>query len=132
MHVFDQPIKGNAIGFTLLETMVALGLLSLVILFSTTFLVTVIQTNTFSQNRSGALALAQDKLEDLRANSRSKAQNETEFGITSGNMKTLFCRETVVSRAPGEGSTLVAVKVTWTGPRGNQPHQVQLATQLAE
>ena len=54
-------------GFTLLETVVALGLFSLVLLFSTHTLVTIIKTNAFSQNRTGALALAQGKLESLKS-----------------------------------------------------------------
>ena len=61
-----------------METVIALGLFSLVLLFSTNTLITIIKTNALSQNRTGALALAQGKMESLKSQPVSGLKGETE------------------------------------------------------
>jgi prepilin-type N-terminal cleavage/methylation domain-containing protein len=125
-------LKVKPPGFSLLELILALGLVSLVVLFSNNFLITVIQTNAFSQNRTAALALAQEKIEDLKARPVSSLQNESESGITNGNLNTLFGRETAVAKSSREASWRISVRVTWPRREGGGEHQVALTSQLAE
>jgi type II secretory pathway pseudopilin PulG len=119
-------------GFTLLETVIAFGLFSLVLLFSTNTLLTIIKTNALSQNQTGALALAQGKMESLKAQPLSVLKGETETQVTNGNLPVIYRRETSISPGTPAGLTLVTVKVTWPSETASKPHQVELATLIAE
>jgi len=119
-------------GFTLLETVIALGLFSLVLLFSTNTLITIIKTNALSQNRTGALALAQGKMESLKSQPVSVLKAETEAQVTNGNLPVVYRRETSISPGTPAGCALVTVKVTWPSETASKPHQVELATLMAE
>ena len=114
-----------------MEILMALGLLNLVVLAATVFLVTVIQTNATSQIRSGALALAQEKIENLKTGPPARWENETESQVTTGNLKTFFDRETTVSRVVGEALVIISVRVSWPDRDGARRHHVELATQWA-
>lgn len=125
-------LKIKQSGFSLLELVLALGLVSLVVLFSADFLISVIQTNAFSQNRTAALALAQEKMEDLKAQPTSAINNESEAMVTNGNLGTFFRRETSVIKNGSEATLRVAVRVTWPRRDGGGEHQVALSSQIAE
>ena len=119
-------------GFTLLETVIALGLFSLVLLFSGNTLITIIKTNALSQNRTGALALAQGKMESLKSQPVSDLKGETEAQVTNGNLPVVYRRETSISPGTPTGCALVTVKVTWPSETASKLHQVELATLIAE
>ena len=119
-------------GFTLLETVIALGLFSLVLLSSTNTLITIIKTNALSQNRTGALALAQGKMESLKSQPVSALKGETEMQVTNGNLPVVYRRETSISPGTPTGCALVTVRVTWPSETATKPHQVELATLIAE
>ena len=125
-------LKSIRSGFSLLELILALGLVSLVVLFSSNFLITVIHAQAFSQNRTAALALAQEKMEDLRAQPLASVHNEREEGITNGNLNTFFLRETTVVRNGSPAFLRISVRVTWPRRDGGGEHQVALSSQLAE
>jgi prepilin-type N-terminal cleavage/methylation domain-containing protein len=129
IHSGPSPKPG---GFTLLETVIALGLFSLVLLFSTSTLVTIIKTNALSQNRTGALALAQGKMETLKSQPASGLKGETELQVTNGNLPAIYRRETSISRGTPTGCALVTVRVSWSSETASKPHQVELATLIAE
>lgn len=120
------------LGFTLLETIIALGLFSLILLFSTNLLVTVIRTNALAQNQTGALALAQGKMESVKSLPVSGLKGETEEQVTNGNLPVVYRRETSISPGTPAGCALVTVKVTWPSETASKPHQVELATLMAE
>lgn len=130
-HPVPDPNQ-NPGGFTLLETVIALGLLSLVLLFSSTLLVMVIKTNALAQNQTGALALAQGKMEALKSLPVAGLKGETETQVTNGNLPLLYRRETSIDREEAPGCALVTVKVTWPSETESRPHRVELATRLAE
>jgi len=60
-------------GFTLIEVLVAIAIMSLVLTGLTSMGVTTIQADTHSRRQSAAVSLAQAKLEDLRVLPRSDA-----------------------------------------------------------
>ena len=115
-----------------MEAVIALGLFSLVLLFSTNTLITIIKTNGLSQNRTGALALAQGKMEALKSQPLSVLKGETEAQVTNGNLPVIYCRETSIIPGTPPGCALVTVKVTWPSETASKPHQVELATLIAE
>jgi prepilin-type N-terminal cleavage/methylation domain-containing protein len=119
-------------GFTLLEMVIALGLFSLVLLFSSNTLISIIKTNALSQNRTGALALAQGKMEFLKSQPVSVLKGEAEAQVINGNLPVVYRRETSISPGTTTGCVLVTVKVTWPSETASKPHQVELATLIAE
>lgn len=119
-------------GFSLLEAILALGLVSLVVLFSSNFLITVIQANALSQNRTAALALAQEKIEDWKGRPAPAPGLESEINITNGSLATFFSRETSVVRNGSDAALRIAVRVTWPRREGAGDHQVALSSKLAE
>ena len=125
-----KVLEKEHLGFSLLELVLALGLVSLVVLFSTNFLVTIIQANGFSQNHTAALALAQEKMEDLKSRPVSELGNESEVMVTNGNLSTFFRRETSVAKSGPEALWRISVRVSWSGREGG--HQVALSSQVAE
>jgi type II secretory pathway pseudopilin PulG len=130
-----QPDPGPnqyPVGFTLLETVIALGLLSVVLLFSSTLLVTVIKTNALAQNQTGALALAQGRMETLKSLPVAGLKAETESQVTNGNLPLIYRRETAIDREEAPGCALVTVKVTWPSETASRLHQVELSTLIAE
>jgi type II secretory pathway component PulJ len=127
-----KGLKINGLGFSLLELVLALGLVSLVVLFATNFLVAIIQTNAFSQDRTAALALAQDKMEDLKARLAPAIVSEQEFNVTNGNSGTLFRRATSITKSGREESLVIAVQVSWPRRDGKGEHRVALSSQIAQ
>lgn len=127
-----KGLKINGPGFSLLELVLALGLVSLVVLFATNFLVAIIQTNAFSQDRTAALALAQEKMEDLKARSSLTALDEQEINVTNGNSGTFFRRSTSVAQRGGGKALLISVQVTWPRRNGPGDHRVALSSQTAQ
>jgi prepilin-type N-terminal cleavage/methylation domain-containing protein len=126
-----KGLKINGPGFSLLELVLALGLISLVVLFATNFLVTIIQTNAFSQDRTAALALAQEKMEDLKARPAPAIVSEQEINVTNGNSGTFFRRATSITKIGREESLVIAVQVTWPRRDGRGEHRVALSSQIA-
>jgi type II secretory pathway component PulJ len=126
------PFLPEQEGFTLLENVIALGLLSLVLLLSTETLLVIMKTNAVSQNRTGALALAQEKMESLKSQPVSDLRGESEGQVTNGNLPLVYQRETTIDRGGPSGCALVTVTVSWRSDPGESPHRVELATLIAE
>jgi prepilin-type N-terminal cleavage/methylation domain-containing protein len=75
-------MKHDTGGFTLIEVLVAISLMSLVMAGLTSMGITTIQADTHSRRQSAAVSLAQAKLEDLRVLLRSHA--DWTAGVHSG------------------------------------------------
>ena len=129
-----KMIGCNERGFTLLETTIAL----LILCFALTGLASLtksnIQTNAQARYYGAASALAQQKLEDLRAGGYTAAASSTsneslnEGGETSGT--TLFTRSWTVAAGALAGTKNMTATVSWTDALG--AHQVQLQTVLSQ
>lgn len=119
-------------GFTLLELMIALSILSIVLLALAGLAATAIQGNAFSDRLTAATTLAKDKLEALRLagynGSVTGVATETESYNTIANFP-LFKRETVIqANSPAAGMQTVTVTVLWE----SDEHSVSVATILAQ
>ena len=134
MNFDSNPKFHRDRGFTLLETTVAL----LILCFALTGLASLtksnIQTNAQARYYGAAAALAQQKLEDLRAGGYTAAASSTsdeslnESGETTGT--TLFARNWTVAAGALAGTKTMTTTVSWTDTLGT--HQVQLQTILAQ
>lgn len=99
-------------GFTVIEILVALAIFTVAILGVAVSATTVIQANQRSFHNTLATNLAQDKIEELRANPSAVgngSDSETLNGVS-------FSRTwTVSANTPVSGKSTVTVTVTWTG-----------------
>lgn len=115
-------MKRNQHGFTLIEVLVAMSLMSIVVAGLAALNISTIGADTRSSRSSTATALARDKLETLRSLPRTSAEwaNGVETGLNSDGTvgSGLFRREwTIQSPYNGYvGLARVAVTVSWQDP----------------
>jgi type IV pilus assembly protein PilV len=121
----------NELGFTLLDNLLALVILSVVLLGLVGLATTVINGNAISKSRTVGLTLVQDKIEDVRRSgyNYALAANQTvaePYGFI--NEYPFFRRVTVTEvNTPGLGMQTVTVTVYW----GNDAHSATVSTLLA-
>jgi type II secretion system protein I len=111
-------------GFTFLELIIALGILSTALLALLSLSITVLKVNKHSQDNTAALQLAQEKMEALKALPLDQLKGGNEQGLTTGTARTLFQRETIVQRNDTAGLTEITVRVLW--PSRLTPGRVQI------
>jgi len=125
----DAP---NHKGFTILELVLALGILSIGLLFLSALLLTVIRTNNYSYLNTVALQLAQEKIETLKATPYAELEAQVESGIRIGSLQTVFQRETSVQKGTAVSLADILVKVSWPAPAAiRRFHSVELFTRIA-
>ncbi len=121
-------------GFTLLETAIALVILSFALTGLVSLTKSVVQSDAQARYYSAGADLAQQKLEDLRAGgytaAASSAADESlnESGATTGT--TLFTRSWTVTAGALANTKNLTATASWTDTLG--AHQVQLQTILAK
>ena len=122
----------NMTGFSLLELIMALGILSIGLLSLFSLSITTMKANKYSQNKTAALQLAQEKMEAIKALSFAELQGENESGVITGSVGTLFRRETIVRKQPDSSLAEVTIRVSWPSLTNPASLQVtELATSIA-
>jgi prepilin-type N-terminal cleavage/methylation domain-containing protein len=117
-----MPAWGKA-GYSLIEVLVAVTLFSLTALSISAGVGRTIRTNILSANFTQATILAQDKLEELRAQSAV-------LGDDTDTPHPGFTRTwEITPDAPEQGVSRIDVTVSWTDDR---PHTVTLTTVVNE
>lgn len=117
-------------GFSLLELVIALGILSIGFLALSNLSISVMKANKYSQNKTAALQLAQEKMESIKTLSFSELKGEAESGLTMGTVGTVFRRETLVQKDSALAE--ITVRVLW--PSISNPthfHTTELTTRIA-
>ena len=124
-----QPtVKPKNRGFTLIELLVAIVILSVGLLGMATLTGSIIRNNKLSNDLTAATTLAQDKLEDIRANGYASAVSETKAACATPFSE--YQREVTVNNdTPAAGMKQVTVKVYW-GP--SDAHDIEIKTILRE
>jgi type IV pilus modification protein PilV len=102
----------NSNGFTLIEVLVAMGILSIAILGLAVGATSVIKGNQSSYATAIAVNLAQDKLEELKARPASLASGGPVTDTYDG--QTYSRSWTVTNNSPISGMKRIDVTVTWT------------------
>jgi prepilin-type N-terminal cleavage/methylation domain-containing protein len=117
-------------GFTLLELIIAFGILCIGFLSLSNLSIAMLKANKHSQNKTAALQLAQEKMESIKSLSFSELQGGVEFDLTIGNVGTLFQRETIVQKDSSLAE--ITVRVVWPGISGpGRSHATELNTRIA-
>jgi prepilin-type N-terminal cleavage/methylation domain-containing protein len=126
----SQIKKEKDNGFTLIEVLIAIVILSSALLGMAALTVAIINGNRLSNDLTTATTLAQDKMEDVRGMSYSSIASETKAVLSSPY--DAYKREvTVTDDSPATGMKTVNVKVYWGGA-SKEDHNVELKTILAQ
>jgi len=116
----------NSNGFTLIEVLVAMVILSVGLLGTAALITGIINSNKLSNRISTATVLAQDKMEYIKSVGYSNVVSETRASMPSPYDK--YERDvTVTSNSPSSGMKTVNVTVYWESSKS-----VSLQTILAE
>ncbi len=116
-------------GFSLIEVMISLAILSFGVLALTTLQVTVTKGSAASSATSTAADVAMQKIESLKTAAYSTIASEPPTTVTSSGMT--FSRQVIVT--PNQPSVNVkTVQVIVTGTDGNKPFTVPLSTIIAQ
>jgi len=112
-------------GFTLLEVLISIIILSVALLALAGLQIISIRGNSFGGTMTEAVTLARDKIEDLKKDDWSSVATGDDFPVVRG---VTYNRNWAVQLV-GHGQTKeVAVTISWD----NGNHQVSLATTLAD
>ena len=127
-----RPNKNNDNGFTLVEVLVAILILTVGLLGMASLTVAIIQGNKFSSDLTTATTLAQDKMEEIRRIRETGYSNvvaETKADCSSPYDQ--YRREVLVTDdSPATDMKTVIVKTYWGGT-SKEDHNVELKTILA-
>ena len=125
-----ETMNTNNKGFTLIEVLIAIVILSIGLLGMASLTVGIIKGNKFSNNLTTATTLGQDKMEDMRRTGYSSVASETKAVLPSPDDE--YKREvSVTNDSPASGMRTVVVKVYWGGP-SKEEHHVELKTIFVE
>lgn len=124
------PEKKGTNGFTLIEVLIAIVILSFGLLGMASLTVGIIKGNKFSNNLSTATTLAQDQMEDIRRTDYSSVASVTRAVLSSPFDE--YKREvTATDGSPASGMKTISIKVYWGGG-SKEDHNVELKTILAQ
>jgi type IV pilus modification protein PilV len=123
----------NDNGFTLIEVLIAIVILSVGLLGMAALTTGIIRGNTFSNELTTATTLAQDKMEEIRrirVTGYSNVVAEAKAVCSSPDDE--YKREVLVTDdSPATNMKTVSVKVYWGGA-SKEDHNVELKTILAQ
>jgi len=127
-----QGVAKSQNGFTLLEVLVAIVILTIGLLGTAGLTTGVIRGNHYSKNITSATAAAQTKLEAIKSGGYAYATsaNFPSDAVTMGGMT--FTRATsITNSSPAANMKTVSVTVGWT-ESNNTARSINLQTILAE
>ena len=120
-------------GFTLIEIMITLVILSIGLVALAGLQVTAIKGNTFSKRMTAAVSIANQKLEQIKdmAYGDILSQSPTQITITEGNQSSMnFTRQVTVTNGPLANTKTVNVTVTWSG--SSKSYSVPITTVISQ
>lgn len=117
-------------GFTLIEILIALVILSVGLLAITSISLTVMKGNSFADKMTMATTLAQDRLEEIKNTAYDSVASANfptqDYGSISGF--NAFRREvSITSSSPAINMKTITVTVLWRDGAGNS-HNIELKT----
>ena len=122
-----QLLRSNA-GFTLIESMLTMVILSISMLALAGLQVSALRGNALSRRMATAVSVAEGKLEQVKNTFYTNIQSEAATQITVSNMN--FTQQVTVTNGPLANTKAVSVTVTWQDKMqtGAVTHTVPLAT----
>jgi type IV pilus assembly protein PilV len=116
-------------GFTLIEIMIALVVMSIGLTALAAVQISAIRGNAFSKRMTTAVSIADEKIEQIKSIPYANILSESSIQITQSNMN--FTRQvTVTNNSPLPNSRKVEVVVTWS--EGSKSHSVPITTIVSQ
>jgi type IV pilus assembly protein PilV len=116
-------------GFTLVEIMIALVVLSVGLVALAGLQISAIRGNAFSKRMTTAVSIANARIEQIKSTSYANIQSESSTQVTASNMT--FTRQvTVTNNSPLSNTKTVNVTVTWSD--GSKSHSVPITTIVSQ
>ena len=106
----QQSICSNA-GFTLVESLLTLAIMSMSLLALAGFQITVLRGNALARRMTTAVSIAEQRLEQLKNISYTNIQAEAATQVTASNLQ--FTRQVTVTNGPLPNTKSVSVLVSW-------------------
>ena len=112
----DNPERKGEHGFTLLEVIIAVTILTVGLLGMAALQATAIRGNAFSIRNTEAVALIEDKIEEYKNTAYASIAEGTvtETGVGSFGMFTR--KSTIQEHVPVTDTKTITVRVSWTDP----------------
>jgi len=123
----QQSLGPNA-GFSLLETMLALVILSISLLALAGLQMIALRGNTFSRKMATAISIAEQRIEELKNTPFAAIAAEPATQVTASNMN--FTRQVTVTAGPLATTRTVSVIVSWQ--EKSQTHTLPIATIIGQ
>jgi type IV pilus assembly protein PilV len=123
----QQSIGPNA-GFTLVESMLALAIMSVGLLALAGLQITALRGNALSRSMTTAVSIAEQRLEQLKNTPYSDIQAEAATQVTASNLH--FTRQVTVTNGPLPKTKSVSVLVSWQDQ--SKTHTLPIATLIGQ
>ena len=123
----QQSIGPNA-GFTLVESMLALAIMSVGLLALAGLQITALRGNALSRSITTAVSIAEQRLEQLKNTPYSDIQAEAATHVTASNLH--FTRQVTVTNGPLPNTKSVSVLVSWQDQ--SKTHTLPIATLIGQ
>jgi type IV pilus assembly protein PilV len=127
--MMSKSLMRSEEGFTLIEIMITLVILSIGLVALAGLQVSAIKGNAFSKRMTAAVSIANQKLEQLKDTAYANILSESSTQITQSNIQ--FTRQvTVTNNSPLANTKTVNVTVTWSD--GSNSHSVPITTIISQ
>ena len=123
-----QPSIGPKAGFTLVESMLTLAIMSVGLLALAGLQITALRGNDLSRRMTTAVAIAEQSLEQLKHTPYTNIQTEAASEVTASNLR--FTRQVTVTNGPLPNTKSVSVFVSWQDQ--SKTHTLPIATIIGQ
>jgi type IV pilus assembly protein PilV len=106
-----QPSVGPNAGFTLVESMLTLAIMSVGLLALAGLQITALRGNDLSRRMTTAVSIAEQNIEQLKNTPYTNIQTEAASEVTASNLH--FTRQVTVTNGPLPNTKSVSVLVSW-------------------
>jgi prepilin-type N-terminal cleavage/methylation domain-containing protein len=118
----------TAEGFTLIEIMIAVAVISIGLLALGGLQVSLVRGNAFSQRMTAAISVAEQTMEQIKKTPYAAIQSEPATQVPASGL-TFTSQVTVTPNSPLANTKTVNVTVTWS--EGLRTHTIPFATIIA-
>jgi type IV pilus assembly protein PilV len=123
-----QPSIGPNAGFTLVESMITLAILSVGLLALAGLQITTLRGNALSRRMTTAVSIAEQRTEQLKNTPYTDIQAEVATQVTASNLH--FTRQVTVTNGPLPNTKSVSVLVSWQDQ--SKTHTFPIATIIGQ
>ena len=122
------PSVGPNAGFTLVESMLTLAIMSMGLLALAGLQITALRGNDLSRRMTTAVAIAEQSIEQLKNTPYTNIQAEAASEVTASNLH--FTRQITVTNGPLPNTKSVSVLVSWQDQ--SKTHTLPIATIIGQ